>query len=201
MMLSRITFSTRFCFLISFLLISGPLSGEPITWEKVKLKMEGGQGYSLYCDYNGPEGVYLFHYVVLGAGEEILTEVLEGSSRGAGTRIYYNPKLDRDNVVMQTKLIRLRRSLQARDIKDSPLYQPLFSHLLSEFCEPHPRTMERKGTSTVFFFGDKSAGHECLEVDEAGNPLALRRMQAGKQLNVLTFHHLEWGPQSLEWDE
>lgn len=180
--------------------LSGSLWAEPVSWESVKSKMTDDRGYSLFCDYDGPEGVYRFHYVVLGAGDEILTEVLEGSTRGAGTRIYYNPKMDSENVTMQTKVIRLRRSLQARDIKDSPLYRPLFSHLLSEFSESRPRAVEQRGKNTIFVFGDRGALHEFLEVDQSGNPLNLRRMQAEKQLNLLTFQRLEWGPQALEWD-
>ena len=175
--------------------------GEQVPWEQVKDKLTHNSGYSLRCDYTGPEGVFYFNYVVHGAGDQILTEVLEGSSRGVGTRIYYNPELDSENVTMQTRLFRLRRSLQARDIKDSPLYKPLFVHLLNEICEPEPRASEDKERSVVFLFGDVDSTHEYLEVDREGNPLTLRRMEAGKQLNLLTFHQLEWGPQPLNWEK
>ncbi len=183
-----------------FFVLSGDAWAEPVRWESVKLKMTDDAGYSLFCDYSGPEGNYRFHYIVLGAGDEILTEVLEGSTRGAGTRIYYNPKLDRENVTMQTKIVRLRRSLLARDIKDSPLHQPLFTHLIGEFSESGPQAVEQRGANTVFRFGDRKSRHELLEVDSKGNPLNLRRMEAEKQLNLLTFHQLEWGPHPVEWE-
>ena len=169
-------------------------------WSEVRERMVSNTGYSLRCDYTGPEGTFHFNYVVHGAGEQILTEVLEGSSRGVGTRIYYNSELDRENVTMQTRLFRLRRSLEARDIKDSPLHRPLFVHLLEEICEPEPRTVESREQHTIFLFGDVEALHEYLEVDGEGNPLTLRRMEADKQVNLLTFHQLEWGLQPLEWE-
>lgn len=172
---------------------------DPAMWSKVKARMTGDTGYSLQADYTGPEGHFLFHYVVRGAGEEILTEVLEGSSRGAGTRIYYNPTLDSENVTMQTSLFRLRRSLEARDIKDSPLYIPLFSHLLTEL-DPEPQSMEQSDAGkVVFLFGDKAADHEFLTVDAEGNPLKVTRMEAGKEVSRLVFSQLEWGLRPLDW--
>jgi hypothetical protein len=191
------------CLALLFLfLLTNPANSETTVWDDVRNRMMGSTGYSLRCDYVGPEGAYFFNYVVHGAGERILTEVLEGSTRGAGTRIYYSSKHDRENVTMQTRLFRLRRSLQARDIKDSPLYKPLFSHLLDEICEAEPREVTNaKENRTVFTFGDVKSLHEYLEVDGKGNPMTLRRMMAGKQLNSMVFHQLEWGEQPLDWEE
>jgi len=184
------------------LLVTTPANSDTSIWEDVRARMTGATGYSVRCDYVGPEGEYFFNYVVHGAGTEILTEVLEGSTRGVGTRIYYNPRRDSENVTMQTHLFRLRRSLQARDIKDSPLYQPLFSHLLDQISQAEPsRVTTVEENRTVFLFGDTDSQHETLEVDGQGNPLALRRMNAGKQVNSLTFTRLEWGEQPIDWKE
>ena len=171
-------------------------------WSEVRERMKSTSGYSLRCDYVGPEGQYFFNYVVHGAGDRILTEVLEGSTRGAGTKVYYNPVNDAENVHMQTRIIRLRRSLQARDIRDSPLHKPLFSHLLEEICEPEPSAVVKtEGGNTIFRFGKVESRHEFLEVDGAGNPLVIRRMQADKEINSLTFRGLEWGEKPLDWNE
>lgn len=185
--------------LLLTLLSCSVASAQQVTWDSVRQKMTDGRDYSLFCDYTGPEGQFRFHYVVLGAGAEILTEVLDGSSRGAGTKIYYNPKLDSENVTMQTSMFRLRRSLQARDIKGSPLYIPLFSQLLTEISEPLPSEVETLEQNTIFTFGDSKALHEDLVVDESGTPVALRRMEAKKQLSLLTFRDVEWGPREMDW--
>lgn len=184
-------------FFILFLSSAGLTDTAP--WSQVKARMLGDSGYSLRCEYAGPEGTFYFRYVVHGSGQ-ILTEVLEGSSRGAGTRIYYDPVIDRDNVTMQTPFLRLRRSLESRDIKDSPLHKPLFAHLLDGMVTQEPREAVEQGEETVFLFGDRGAGHEFLTVDREGNPLNLRRMEAGKEVNRLTFRGLEWGEKPIEWD-
>ena len=171
-----------------------------MSWESVHARLTGDSGYSLLCDYRGPEGEYNFRYIV--QGKRILTEVLEGSTRGAGTRVYYNPDKDRENVTMQTRMFRLRRSLQARDIKDTPLYRPLFAHLLEEISEPKPREARpAESGGTVFLFGDEQELHEFLEVDPSGNPLRLRRLMKGKELNVLTFRQLQWGNREIDWKD
>lgn len=185
-----------------FLFLSTSLVGADNNdiWNKVKSRMRADTGYSLRADYEGPEGHFLIHYVVHGDGDLILTEVLEGSSRGAGTRIYYNPEKDSENVTMQTSMFRLRRSLQSRDLKDSPVHIPLFSHLLDELgSEPSAVRVLQPG-NIVLMFGDKSAQHEYLIVDENGNPLKLTWMEANKEISNLTFHNLEWGRQPIDWE-
>lgn len=169
-------------------------------WNQVKARMKADTGYSLHADYQGPEGHFLFYYVVHGDGDEILTEVLEGSSRGAGTRIYYNPEKDRENVTMQTSLFRLRRSLESRDIKDSPVHKPLFSHLLDELGRDPSEVNLQKPGGMVFLFGNKATIHEYLAVDAQGNPLKLTRMEANKEISSLTFSELEWGRQPINWE-
>jgi hypothetical protein len=169
-------------------------------WNKVKARMNGDTGYSLRADYRGPEGHFLFRYIVQGAGDKILTEVLEGSSRGVGTRIFYNPEMDKENVTMQTSMFRLRRSLESRDLKNSPVHKPLFAHLLDELgAEPSEVDVRPPGMMT-FLFGDKAAIHEFLTVDAKGNPIRLTRMQANKEISRLTFDQLEWGMKPIEWD-
>lgn len=190
--------------IIFVLCLSGPTQGEDglAFWSEVRQRMNGNSGYSLRCDYVGPEGRYFFDYVVHGSGERIYTEVLEGSTRGAGTKVYYNPLNDSENVHMQTRIFRLRRSLQARDIKDSPLYIPLFSHLLEEICEPEPsEVLISKEGHTIFRFGKVDSRHEFLEVDPKGNPLTIKRMVADKEINSLTFRDLEWGEKPFDWKE
>ena len=189
-------------FTILFLSLTVPGLAQESSWTEVRQRLLAPNGYSLLCDYTGPEGQYYFSYIVQGDGKKILTEILEGSSRGAGTRIYFNPSLDKENVHMQTRMFRLRRSLQARDIKDSPLHKPLFVHLLEEIGELEPRrvTSSKEG-DTVFLFGDPESQHEYLVVDREGNPTLLKRMMADKQVNCLTFHQLEWGEQPINWKE
>lgn len=188
--------------LLSLLLVT-PAWGESTSdWSSVRSKLTGDTGYSLRCNYVGPEGSYLFDYVVHGDGQKIFTEVLEGSTRGVGTKLYYDPEKDRENVMMQTRLFRLRRSLEARDIKDSPVHRPLFVHILDELCESEPSEVSHtKGDGAVFMFGDKSAEHEFIEVDEDGNPVSVRRMEADKEVNRLTFQDLEWGTLPMNWED
>lgn len=173
---------------------------ETAPWSDVKERLTGGTGYSLRCDYAGPEGVFAFRYIVKDKGQKIFTEVLEGSSRGSGTRIYYDIEEDSKNVTMQTSLFRLRRSLEARDIKDTPLYVPLFTHLMGEFStsDPTPQEGTEPGT-TVFLFGDEKTLHERFTVDEKGDPLSLKRMEGPKEINSLTFTELEWGDRPIDW--
>lgn len=197
--MKRLSLMLLFVFL-STTLVAADISDTEV-WNKVKSRMRADTGYSLRADYKGPEGHFLFHYVVHGNGDRILTEVLEGSSRGVGTRIYYNPEKDSENVTMQTSMFRLRRSLQSRDIKDSPVYIPLFSHLLNELgAEPSEVDRDEPG-GVVFLFGDKAAEHEYLVVDPEGNPVKLTRMEANKEISKLTFHQLEWGPQPMNWEQ
>lgn len=194
-----------FLFLFLFLFLHTTFAwadlNDPDIWTKVKQRMRADTGYSLQAVYEGPEGHFLFHYVVHGDGERILTEVLEGSSRGAGTRIYYNPSDDSENVTMQTSLFRLRRSLESRDIKDSPIHKPLFSHLLDEL-DPEPQEIDYQKLGTiVFLFGDKTAEHEFLTVDSSGNPIRLSRMEKDKEVSSMTFHQLEWGQKPMDWEK
>lgn len=189
-------------FVIFFLLTTNQTNAQDGNWNEVRERMIAPTGYSLRCNYTGPEGKFYFIYVVQGDGDRIYTEILEGSTRGVGTRIYFDPAQDAENVTMQTRLFRLRRSLQARDIKDSPLHRPLFVHLLREIGEPEPRQVTMSGEGgMVFMFGDPQSQHEYLEVDKDGNPTLLKRMMADKQVNCLTFHELEWGEQPINWEK
>lgn len=192
----------RVAVLILLCLLSTQGWGEEGVWQQVHDKMTASTGYSLQLDYTGPEGEFHFNYTVHGDGDKILTEVLEGSSRGVGTRIYYDPAKDSENVAMQTSFFRLRRSLQARDIKDSPVHRPLFKHLLSLLHQAEPTevrllTPERR----VLRFGESKSDYDSLEVDLEGNPLVLRRVEAGKEVTCLTFRQLQWGEQPISWEE
>jgi hypothetical protein len=179
-----------------WLAVSADSSAQESLWTSTREKL-ASSGYSVTCDYDGPEGNYQFNYVV--EGERILTEVLAGSARGAGARILYDPAADRENVKLKTDMFSLRRSLQARDIKDSPLYQSLFEQMLDQFVEPFPRETRRAGQGTLFLFGKEGGVQDILEVDEAGDPLNVRRLEKGKEIRRMSFRDLTWGKTAIVW--
>jgi hypothetical protein len=168
-------------------------------WKSARTKMTTASGYSMTYDYEGPEGVYKFNYVVQGDGKKILTEVLEGSARGAGARILYDPAKDKDNVSLQTHMLTLRRSLEASDIKGSSLYQPLFRQLVEDMVEPQPREALKAGAHTILVFGDKAKVQDRLEVDKEGNPVAMRRLERGREVKKMTFSNISWGSAAISW--
>jgi hypothetical protein len=168
-------------------------------WKSARAKMLSSDGYAMRYDYEGPEGLYRFHYVVWGDGSRIFTEVLEGSARGAGSRILYDPASDKDNVSLKTHMLTLRRSLKSKDIQGSSLYQPLFRQLVEELAEPEPRQILKAGANTILVFGDKAGSQDRLEVDPQGNPVAMRRLERGKEIKKMTFSNLSWGRASIPW--
>lgn len=175
-----------------------PASAQDL-WKTARARMTGDDGYAMRYDYEGPEGAYKFNYVVQGDGAKIFTEVLEGSARGAGSRILYDPAVDKDNVSMKTHMLTLRRSLQARDVQGSSLYQPLFRQLVEELVEPQPRESLKAGGNTILLFGDKARIQDRLEVDPKGNPVTYRRLDRGKELKKMTFRNLAWGRAAISW--
>lgn len=168
-------------------------------WKSTRAKLASTDGYSVTCDYAGPEGSYQFHYVVQGDGDKILTEVLAGSARGAGAKVLYDPAADKDNVKLKTDLFSVRRSLSARDIQGSLLHQPLFKQLLSQLIEPQPREVTRSGKNTLFFFGQPGKVQDILEVDAEGNPTNVRRLENGQEVRRMTFRDLSWGTAAIVW--
>lgn len=172
---------------------------QPQLWTTVRAKMTGDTGYSMRYDYEGPEGAYKFNYVVQGDGSKILTEVLEGSKRGAGSRILYDPATDKENVNVKSSLVTLRRSLQSKDIQGSYLYQPLFRQLVDELVEPQPREILKAGSNSILVFGDKAKAQDRLEVDALGNPVAMRHLEKGAEVRRMTFHNLSWGSTAINW--
>lgn len=181
------------------LVLTVPLSAQ--SWTKTREKMLTKAGYSLDYVYEGPEGRFLFSYTVQGDDQKILTEVLEGSTRGSGTRIYFEPAKDRDNVFMKTKMITLRRSLQSSDIKDSSLYQSLLAQIVGELPKPEPSEVLDLGNGNlIYLFGDKTSVLCRLEVDKTGSPVSFRRLEKGKEVKKLVFSNLKWGHQSIDWE-
>ena len=170
-------------------------------WGITRAKLATTTGYSVICDYQGPEGNYQFHYVVQGDSDKILTEVLPGSSRGAGSKVLYDPSSDPDNVKLKSPMLSLRRSLQSRDIKDSPLHQSLFKQMLDQLVEPQPREVVKKGDHSLLVFGEKGVVQDVLEVDRYGNPLSARRLEKGKQVRRMDFRDLTWGTTAINWPE
>lgn len=185
--------------LVVGLLTSAVGATEDRVWAKARAKMLGDAGYSMVYLYDGPEGSFRFRYLVEGDGERILTEVLEGSARGVGTRILYDPAKDPANVSLATKMVTLRRSLKARDIEGSSLYQPLFRQLVEELVEPEPREILRVGEHSLLLFGDKAGIQDRLEVDSQGNPVAHRRLERGKEVKSMQFRELSWGAAAIVW--
>lgn len=175
------------------------LAAQEALWKKTRARMTSADGYTMRYDYDGPEGLFKFNYRVQGDGARILTEVLEGSARGAGSRILYDPAVDKDNVSMQTHMLTLRRSLKAKDIEGSSLYQPLFRQIVRELVEPEPRETIKSGSHMVLVFGEKGKAQDRLEVDKEGNPLAWRRLEKGRELKRMTFSDLVWGAPSIAW--
>ncbi len=161
--------------------------------------MTSATGYAMNYEFEGDEGAYRFHYVVWGDGQKILTEVLDGSARGAGSRILYDPATDKDNVTVKTSMLTLRRSLGSKDIKDSSLYQPLFRQLVEGMVEPNPRESVKAGANTILVFGDKTKTQHRLEVDTEGNPLSFRHLEKGREMKKMSFRGLKWGKSEITW--
>lgn len=174
-------------------------SAEPISWQEVRAKLIDSPDYSLHYDYQGAEGTYQCNYVVQGAGARILTEVLDGSSRGSGARILYDAAKDKDNVTVQTSFITLRRSLGSEDIKGSSLYQPLLHQMVDELVAPKPRQVVRKGDHSVFVFGDKASVEDFLEVDSDGNPVRAWRRTEGNLTKQMSFSGISWRETAISW--
>ncbi len=188
------------CF-VGFLLLDCPVLAQEALWKSVRTKMLSNTGYSLEYHYTGPEGLYMFDYIVQGDGDKIFTEVLDGSERGAGSRVLYDPAVDKDNVLMKTHMMTLRRSLEAKDIKDSLLYQPLFRHLIDQLVEAEPRDFfPVPGGHTILVFGEKTGVEERLEVDADGNPVAMRRLEKSRETESMKFIGLKWGERTIPWD-
>ena len=150
-------------------------------------------------DFEGDEGAYKFRYVVWGDGQKILTEVLEGSARGSGSRILYDPGTDKENVTVKTSMLTLRRSLGSKDIKDSSLYQSLFRQLVDGLVEATPRESLKTGVNTILVFGDKMKTQHRLEVDADGNPVSFRYLEKGREIKKMMFKDLKWGKAEISW--
>ena len=175
-----------FAALLALAYLAMPALGQETLWSKVKAKMTS-------------DGGYRFHYVLWGGGEKIFTEILEGSSRGAGSKILYDSAVDKDNVTVRTSFLTLRRSLGSKDIQGSSLYQPLFRQLVEELVEPTPRESLKVGEATVLVFGDKAKTEHRLEVDAAGSPLSFRHLEKGREVKKMTFRDLKWGKFEMAW--
>lgn len=180
--------------------VLAPVAADGLSWDAVKSKMLTSEGYKLNYVYEGPEGRFSFRYTIRGACKEILTEVLEGSARGGGTRIYFNPEKDKENVFLATRFLTLRRSLGARDIKGSSLYQSLFAQIVSELPGQIPAGVNRAKDKIIFEFGDANGALAKLVVDAQGNPLAYRRIENGKEVKSMVFNGLRWGAHSIDWE-
>lgn len=157
-------------------------------------------GYQLNYTYTGDEGTFHFLYTVRGDGDEILTELLEGSSRGSGTRIYYNRAKDSENVFMDTGFITLRRSLEARDIKGSSLYQPLLRQLVQEFASEQPTKVQQSKEGGLLFFGKRGESEDRLRVDATGAPMNYRRLEKGTEVKNIEIQKIVWGKHPIKWN-
>lgn len=182
-------------------LANWPAVGQEALWTTARAKMLTDSGYSMEYHYSGDEGLYKFTYIVQGDGDKIFTEVLDGSERGAGSKILYDPAADKDNVLMKTHMMTLRRSLEAKDINDSSLYQPLFRQLVGKIGDQAPREyLQVAGGNTVIVFGSKTGLEQRLEVDSDGDPVALRTLEKSHEIESMKFIDLKWGMETIPWD-
>ena len=94
----------------------------------------------------------------------------------------------------------LRRSLEARDIKDSSLYQPLFSQILGELPTKEPSEVLPFGEGYIFVFGDSARVEARITVDQSGNPTVYRRLEKGREVKKFVFSHLKWGSHPIDWE-
>ncbi|MCA9790581.1 MAG: hypothetical protein KC910_02250 [Candidatus Eremiobacteraeota bacterium] len=161
-------------------------------WQAVVDKIEAAHDYAFHYDYRGEEGTYSFSYQAVPKVPMVRTEILEGSSRGVGTVIFYDAKLSTEYVQMKTSFLTLRRSITSRDIEDTSLYIPLFQQLVDRMAKAKLTASSATGDTWTFVFQDESFRHE-LEADIESNELrAYRRYAKDKLLESLTFGPIRW---------
>lgn len=161
-------------------------------WQAVVDKIQAAHDYSFHYDYRGEEGSYSFNYQAVPKDPVVRTEILEGSSRGVGTVIFYDAKVSTEYVQMKTSFMTLRRSVSWRDIEGTSLYIPLFQQLVERMAEAKLIGSSATGDTWTFVFGDESYRHE-LEADLESHDLrAYRRYSQDKLQEALTFGPIRW---------
>ena len=168
-------------------------------WDTTRERLLSAEAYRLHYDYTGEEGTFHFRYTLVDNGERILTEVLDGSARGSGTRIYFDKKKDSQNVAMDTGYFTLRRSLEARDIKGTSLYQPYFTLMIEDLSSEKPTKIQQTDKGSLLFFGQRGESEDRLQHDSEGNPLTYRRFEKGKEIKKMELKKLEWGTFPIDW--
>lgn len=168
-------------------------------WDTTRERLLSAEAYRIHYDYTGEEGTFHFRYTLLENGGRILTEVLEGSARGSGTRIYFDKAKDAQNVFMDTGYFTLRRSLEARDIKGTSLYKPYFALLIKDLSSREPTRIQQTDKGSLLFFGERGESEDRLQLDAEGNPLTYRRFEKGKEVKKMELKKLEWGTFPISW--
>ncbi|MGE0495516.1 MAG: hypothetical protein AB7S38_40300 [Vulcanimicrobiota bacterium] len=164
-------------------------------WQAVVDKIQAAHDYSFQYDYRGEEGSYSFRYQAVPKDPVVRTEILEGSSRGVGTVIFYDAKLSTEYVQMKTSFITLRRSITSRDIEDTSLYIPLLQQLVERMATAKLVQSSATGDTWTFVFQDEAYRHE-FEADlESSDLRAYRRYRKDKLLEGLTIGPIRWNSQ------
>ncbi len=189
----------HFTFLLSWLLLISLEALADDIWETTRQRLLSAEAYRLHYDYTGEEGTFHFRYTLVDKGERILTEVLDGSARGSGTKIYFDKAKDSQNVAMDTGYFTLRRSLGARDIKGTSLYQPYFTLMIEDLSSQKPTKIQKTDQGTLLFFGQRGESEDRLQLDPEGNPITYRRLEKGKEIKKMEIRKLEWGTFPIDW--
>lgn len=173
------------------LLATSQTATAELGWEQLQTKLRGAPGYQMNYHFKDGREEYYFLYTVINTGPRVLTEILDGSSRGRGTKILFDPQVNNDVVLMKTPFLTLRRSITAKDIRDTSLYIPLFAQLLDR-TRNHGATVESPG---VFVVDAEQVRHRWTVDASSGDPLSYQRFQGGELVESMSFTNLTWGDQ------
>ena len=170
---------------------------EASLWERFDARVREASAYSFRYDYRGPEGSYRFRYSYAAPGK-LKTEILQGSVRGAGTVITYDPGTSPRHVQVHTGLLTIPRRITAGDIEGTSLYIPLYQQLQGKVGERGPdraATDELDGRPvTRLEFGEDAAGYGFTAyLDGGGDLVRFLERSRGELRKEFLFAEIEWG--------
>lgn len=168
-----------------------PSSADQAGWKAVVDKIEGSRDYSFKYTYRGPEGTFFFDYAVVREGPKVRTEILEGSDRGKGTVILYDPEQSTDTVTMKASLFTLRRSLESKDIKDSSLYIPLYDQLLDKVGPAKMIESKSGSDGEHYLFKNGKVTHR-VTVSRTKEIVHYSRSEGDKIVESFKFSNISW---------
>lgn len=179
----------KLCLLgLACLILSLPLGADQAAWDNVVEKIKGARDYSFRYTYRGPEGTFFFDYAVVRQGPKVRTEILEGSDRGNGTIILYDPEQSTDTVTMKASLFTLRRSLESKDIKDSSLYIPLYDQILDKLGPA--KLVKSDGQFYLFQNGDET--HKVTVAPQTNEIVHYSRSEGNEVVESFKFSNISW---------